>query len=757
MSQVQSNRKVVDEYVDQPTNLPVELSESLEHEFGKIVLFALYDLNQSMLFEDSWIVLTKEHVHFANKANGDWVFNSIAVADIKLVSEESLLSGDVTRFYGDENKENFLRGIQYTHRQKSSVSVLLFVLKEQIIGEKKEVLMGADEAYLNALSRPVKKVQASVTSTNAKVVWRLISCLFPYKGHVLIGLGAALVVALVALIPAWGTGRLIDEVVNQFQEGDLALYEAQSQAVRLVLIITAAYLLKVLFLWVRFHMMSFIGEYVASDLRNRSYSKVQKLGMSYFEKNQTGTVISRVTSDTDRIWDFIAFGVVEVSLSVITLLVLSVVLLMQDLQLGLVMVVPVPFILWAIVKNGEKMQKLYIRAWRKWSSMTAVVADTVPGMKIVKAFHQEDQEEKRFSDSNDGLKDSFLAVHKNWTKFWPVLLLFIHLISIAIYWLALPRLITDSSDPKYLSAGTFVMFVLFMGQFFQPIEVFGQMARMLNRSISSARRVFELIDLEVDKRDESNSMILEDLSGAIRFEGVSFAYDKVHLILKNLSFDVKPGEMLGVVGASGAGKSTMLNLIPRFHELSSGKIYIDETDLDTLDIGWFRKKVGLVPQEPFLFHGTIVENIRYGLPEASLHDVIEAARKASGHDFIAKLPLGYDTIVGERGHNLSGGERQRVAIARAILHDPKILLLDEATSSVDSETEAEIQKALDELVKGRTTLVIAHRLSTLRQADRILVIEDGKIVEEGEPKELLLKENGYYKKMVDSQKRGLEA
>ncbi|HYF49796.1 MAG TPA: ATP-binding cassette domain-containing protein, partial [Planctomycetota bacterium] len=259
--------------------------------------------------------------------------------------------------------------------------------------------------------------------------------------------------------------------------------------------------------------------------------------------------------------------------------------------------------------------------------------------------------------------------------------------------------------------------------------------------------IFEVLDTKPEIRDAADCVKLEPVKGRVTFENATFSYDGVRQILKGVSFDVQPGEMIGLVGPSGAGKTTITNLIARFHDVTGGRILIDGVELKKLDTGNYRRQLGMVLQDPYLFHGTILENIRYGNPEATLADVIDASRAANAHDFICKLPYGYDTVVGERGHTVSGGERQRISIARAVLTNPRILILDEATSSVDTETERKIQEALDRLVAGRTVFAIAHRLSTLKRANRLFVIEDGRIAEQGKHAELLAKENGVYRKL----------
>jgi len=329
----------------------------------------------------------------------------------------------------------------------------------------------------------------------------------------------------------------------------------------------------------------------------------------------------------------------------------------------------------------------------------------------------------------------------------------LHVIVLAVWVFAMPRLLNNANvDLAPLSFGTFLAFLLYLGMFFQPMETIGMLMRMMNRATSSALRIFEILDTEPEIKTAKDPVILEPVKGEIEFENVSFAYDGIRHVLKNISFKVKPGEMIGLVGESGAGKSTVTSLMANFYTASSGRILIDGVDINQLDIGHYRQQIGMVLQDPFLFHGSILDNIRYGHADADLDEVIAASRAANAHDFICKLAHGYETIVGERGHSLSGGERQRISIARAILTDPKLLILDEATSSVDTITERNIQEALDRLIEGRTVFAIAHRLSTLRRADRLFVFEDGRIIEQGTHAELLQQENGTYRKLSHMQR-----
>jgi len=408
----------------------------------------------------------------------------------------------------------------------------------------------------------------------------------------------------------------------------------------------------------------------------------------------------------------------------------------------------VPIFCWLIYRHGESLNGRFIRNWRKWSRVTDVLSDTIPGIRVVKAFNQEEREIARFDERNEDSTNEANEIHRMWTTFWPLLMLAVHATTVLVWLFAVPRLLGDGPP---LTPGVFVSFLLYTTMFVAPIEVIGQMARTVNRATSSAHRVFEVLDSEPEVRDAVEAVRLTPVRGRVTFENVTFAYDGVRQILRGISFDVAPGELIGLVGPSGGGKSTVVSLIARFYDASGGVVRVDGVDVRTLDTGHYRQQLGMVLQDPYLFHGTVLENIRYGLPGASLGMVLAAAKAANAHDFICRLGQGYDTVVGERGHTLSGGERQRISIARAVLHDPRILILDEATSSVDTETERQIQEALERLTHGRTVFAIAHRLSTLRRASRLFVIEKGRLAEAGTHRELLSAPTGIYRRLYELQ------
>jgi ATP-binding cassette subfamily B protein len=748
------DHEIIERYIGQPARLPAALRSRIERAWGgkPVQLYALGDLDQALRLSEAWLALGPEHVALARATStGDWDVLSVERARIHAVKDAPGLSANTLMLLGAPG-EPPLAVARYTQRQRGAFENIRFVLEEALEGRAVAGVSAADadRVYADAVARPVRDAQALVSGggRESRVILRLLGYLRPYRRELTIGLSAAAIITLASLIPPYIAGYLLDRVVRPAQEGRVSREVAAGMAWIAVATMATLYLIRQAAAHVRLRFMAVLGEWVARDLRAELYEHIQRLSLSFFSRKKTGSLITRVTADTDRLWEFIAFGVVDVSLSLVMLIGLGAVLLALDWRLGLVMTIPVPAFCWLIYWHGESLNGLFIRGWRKWSRVTDVLSDTIPGIRVVKAFNQEAREIARFGERNEDVTEQFNQVHVAWTTFWPLLMLAVHTTTVIVWVFAIPRLLGHGHP---LSPGVFVSFLLYATMFVAPIEVIGQMARTVNRATSSAHRVFEVLDSEPEVREVPDAVRLAPVRGSVSFENVTFAYDGVRQVLRGVSFDVQPGELIGLVGPSGGGKSTVVNLIARFYDATGGVVRIDGVDIRTLDTGHYREQLGMVLQDPYLFHGTVIENIRYAMPAATLGSVVAASKAANAHDFICRLSQGYDTVVGERGHTLSGGERQRISIARAILHDPRILILDEATSAVDTETEREIQEALERLIAGRTVFAIAHRLSTLRRASRLFVIEQGRLVEAGTHGELLGIDGGIYRKLYNLQ------
>ncbi|MAE73002.1 MAG: ABC transporter [Bdellovibrionaceae bacterium] len=721
-------------HLEQPGRLPKGIYEQIP---GEVLSYGLVDLNEQLELVQRWLVLTNEKVYLFDESRRLWDCHR------SRIKSSQLIEGTSSQKLRLELDQEDVHEFRFSLRQSRNIAVVQFLIEDDVSA----VDIDPDKIYQSKLLESVSGVSAKGRASASAVFWRLAGYLKPYKRSLYLGFGAVVLKTIVSLVPAFATGYIVDRVIKPFEMGALTKEQAFELFWLGLTVYAVSLVLREGFMWVRLNRMSILGEYVARDLRNQAYEHLHRLSMGYFAKRQTGSLISRVGADTDRIWDFVAFGIVEVTTSVMLLIGLSAVLLFLDWRLGLVVSVPVPIYLWLIYRHGENMHRLFSKAWKRWSDLTDCLSGTIPGIQVVKAFNKSEAEVERFKERNRAVVGEFNRIHSEWTSFWPRLMLLLHAMVVAVWVLGVPRIL----QAQDLTLGTFVSFVLYLTMFAQPIETIGQMARMVNRATSSAHRVFEILDTEPGIVDSQGAKQMDGLKGAVEFDQVSFSYDGVRKVVKNVSFKIQPGEMIGLVGTSGSGKTTVTQLLTKFYLPQSGQIRIDGYPLQDFQLDSFRRHVGMVLQEAYLFHGSLLDNIRYGNESATLSEVIAAARAANAHEFIAKLPLAYDTIVGERGHNLSGGERQRISIARAILRDPKLLILDEATSAVDTETERKIQQALDRLVQGRTVIAIAHRLSTLANADRLLVMKDGRLIEEGHHEDLMKDPNGQYRKLIEMQ------
>lgn len=574
-----------------------------------------------------------------------------------------------------------------------------------------------------------------------KILLRLLESAKPYRVRT-VGALIAMVITSVsgAFVPILQK-HMIDDGVTAFNRNALLFWASLMFGMIIFTEIIGG---------IRLRLLTGVGTLVARDLRHRVYAHLNTLSLRFFSKRRTGSLITRVTNDTDRLWDFIVFGTVESLNHAITITALMCALLYMNWKLTLIAFIPLPIVTLMSIIRTRKMNRIHSRLWTYWARMGAVVGDAIPGVKVVKAFANEDREIARFDKRSGEYTEKEIEVNRAWTQLQPIVSFVMRSGSLIVWILGGLLVIAHKNDHTW-TIGTLTAFGGALWQFYGPIMALANSGRMVSRAATSAQRVFEVLDTPPEVYSKHDAYVPTEWKPRVEFRNVSFSYEGAQPALRDVSLAIEPGQMIGLCGHSGAGKSTFVNLLARFYDVTDGQILIDGVDVRDYDLKWLRKHIGIVLQEPYLFHGTIADNIKYGNPDATPQQIMNAARAANAHDFIVGLPDGYDTIVGERGQSLSGGERQRVSIARAILHDPRILILDEATSSVDTRTEKMIQQALDRLVEGRTTFAIAHRLTTLQNADLLVVLDKGKIAETGTHSELIARPDGQYAKLHQMQ------
>ena len=545
-----------------------------------------------------------------------------------------------------------------------------------------------------------------------------------------LGFGLSLAATATSLVPVYVQRPIIDNILAPFQQTGARHFD------RLPLYLSAmaaAAILTFLLAWSRNYVLAWVSERVAADLRNATYTHLQRLSLEFFGGKRTGDLIARVSSDTEKINIFLSVHLLDFANDVLMIGMTAVIMLGIDMRLAVVTLCPLPLIAWLVQRARRRLRGGFQLGSRAWSEMTSVLADSIPGIRVVKAFAQEQREIDRFHRSNDRVLSAADRVNRTWAFFSPVVQVLNEFGLLIIWVYAVWRI--AGGDVK-LTVGALWVFVQYARGFYGRLETMSRIVSAVQRAAAATQRVFGILDRQATVPEPLHPVHPVALKGQIELRDVAFRYGN-RTVVDGINLVIRPGEMLGLVGASGSGKTTLVNLVCRFYDVAEGAVLIDGTDVRAFPIEEYRRHIGLVLQEPFLFYGTIAENIAYGRPAARLEDIVAAARAARAHEFILRLPDGYDSLVGERGQTLSGGERQRISIARAILINPRLLILDEATSSVDTETEREIQLALENLIRGRTTIAIAHRLSTLARADRLAVLDRGRIIEIGRHDELL--------------------
>ncbi len=750
-----------------PEKLAPHIRGELKH--GELLMILLEaDIRADGQYGDSWFALTDERLIVFQPNDYTVEVSHIPLEQVERVQVRNYVgSGALLVELADETVE-LVRFSPSAYFKFSSVPQAIEaagIVEEEVdpIEESTPVNVVEHCPTCGRAFRPGTKICPNCLQ-KSETFWRLFSYIKPYKGKALIGFALTIALTIIGLLPPQLNLVLIDEVIlpaiapymqtvdgipQQVLTPDTPQQppeHALSMLIWVVFGLLGVYIARALTNVARTHILGWLGQHIVYDLQMEMFKHLPLLTLKFEHPPSTGRIMTRVTSDTERMRTFITSGFQDIVINVLTLVGIFLLMLWMNWELTLLAMIPIPFMIVGTLFYRTRIHWVYHRIWRRISTLNSMLADSIPGVKVVKAFAQEHREFERFDARNTDLRESQMASIKMRALFLPAIAFTTSVGSIILWWFGGNRVLANT-----LTLGELQAFISYMMMFYSPVRALCTLTEQLESAATTAERVFEILDTEAEVEDTADAVDPGQLNGSVEFRNVSFTYDGSARILDRVHFKVEPGEMIGIVGHSGSGKSTLVNLISRFYDANDGQIYIDDLPITSIQQQKLRAQIGVVLQEPLLFQGSIAKNIAYGYPHATREEIIESARAANAHKFIMNFPDGYDTQVGERGGRLSGGERQRISIARALIGNPRILILDEATASVDTQTEYEIQEALERLVAGRTTFAIAHRLSTLKNADRLLVLERGRIVEVGTHEDLLSKEEGVYRNLVNMQ------
>lgn len=566
---------------------------------------------------------------------------------------------------------------------------------------------------------------------------KLVEYLKPEAAILTVSVIISIITTALALVPPLLTRTLVDDILPNRNHRLLTAI-----VVSLVFIHVIQYFLS----GIRGYMLRVSGNKIVARIRCEVYEKAQYLPMRFYDKTSTGAVINRISGDTATIQAFMLRITQEVVVQFFKLIGIVVVMLCINWKLTLFSLFPVPLVVIGSRIFRKKIAPFYRRIWRRSSAVTSVLTDTIPGIRVTKSFTNEKNSVDKFGSCVEEWRQVDTKAGKILNAYPAIVNCLMSCGSVIIWALGGNMVINgmDAGDPAAISVGLLVSFISYATMFYEPVNFFANLSDSTQNAMASVERIMDILDAEPE-HDFGKGNTDADIGGRIEFKNVSFSFDRTKKVLKNINLTIDPGDVVGIVGTTGSGKSTLINLLLRYYDNYEGLITVDGVDIRDIDMQYYRSHIGYVQQEPQMFHDTIYNNIAYGSESFSVDEVINAADIANAHEFIVRQPDGYDSVLGERGVGLSGGERQRISIARAMLRNPKMLIFDEATASVDSETEHLIQDAIEHLISGRTTLMIAHRLSTLAKANKIVVVDNGEIIECGTPAELMERKGKYYR------------
>lgn len=711
------------------------------------VLFAVVgDLNLKGRYADSLMLFTKDKLVAFDECY-EKTFFELAFSEIDKAEVKRLYGNAVFRVTLKNGKKKSILRFSYASAEVAdAAAVFVNAINDggDYVYEAETVksVYHKQRCFCPKCGRKLPNPEAECIncSGRGKIVSKFARYVIPEKKSLFVCMLLSVAATALSLAPPYITKIMVDTVIPN---------RDSKMLVTVLVALLGIYILQYVMNGFRSYKLRLAGDRITLNLKKDIYEKAQYLPLSFYDKISTGSVINRVNSDAGVIQTFIMKITQEAVVQAFTLVGLIVIMFSMSWKLALFSLIPVPIVVVAGRLFGKIIGPKYMRLWRRSASISTVLANSIPGVRVIKAFTNESQTIKKFERYCDEWYKEDKKVAVPASVFPSVITFLVTCGSIVVWFLGGQMVITGNSE---ISLGLLVSFVSYASMFYAPINFFANMSDSYQNTLASAEKILDIVDAEPENNFGKGNK-LERMQGKIEFKNVNFAFDRSKKVLSNINLTIEPGDIVGIVGTTGSGKSTLINLLMRYYDDYDGEILLDGVNVKDIDMKYYRDSIGYVQQEPLMFRDTIFNNIAFGSGHVHVEQVIHAAEVANAHGFISKLPDAYDTMLGERGVGLSGGERQRVSIARAVLKNPSILIFDEATAAVDSETEHLIQGAIERLISGRTTLMIAHRLSTLRKANKIVVVDKGEIIECGTPEELL-KMKGKYYKLVEIQSMG---
>ncbi len=768
-------------FLKKPQKSISKLLEAKGIDTESIVGFADADMNNDCEFQEFWIFFSKENFYVAKlpKFTGIKTFSGYPHKEDKLPPKAEEI--DILKYKVSEISEiaitELVTGVAFSIRIEGELSRIcifssgksagarkLFELfeivkkREEIperiykIDERPEFCDKCGTPYINRERRICPKCMDT-----RSLFMRTLSYFKPYTFRIIVLMFTFVIISLInAVLPYLSGAVYFDEVLAKKSDFSGLWSFANNDFLKLLCLVIGTFLLlrtvNFIITVVQNLIVAKIVPRVVCKIKEDVFTSLKGLSLKFFTDRSTGSLMTRVMSDANEVTGFFFDGLPAVFGNVATLVMITVVMLILNWQMAVMTIVLMPLLGFVSVKLHPRLWHFYGKRHRAARGINSVLNDSLTGVRVIKAFGQEESAVANFEKNNSFVGKTEVDIVKYENRYHAIYSAVQSIMQICV-WSIGAYLILSHTNTK-MSYGLLATFITYVSQLAGPLDFMSSVFRMIASSMNAAQRIFEIVDARPDVVESANPQKPEKLRGEIELRDVTFSYQKGHPVLNNISFKINEGEMLGIVGRSGVGKSTLVSLISRLYDPDSGEILIDGINLKDLAFESLRGNVAMVSQESYIFMGTVAENIAYAKPDATYDEIISAAAAASAHEFICKMPDGYDTVIGSGGRQLSGGERQRLSVARAILANPKILILDEATASVDTATERKIQTALDKLVEGRTTISIAHRLSTLNNADKLIVLDEGRAVEQGTHEELM-QNRGVYYKLVQLQSKAL--